>query len=98
MPGGPLGGYGDHRHVQSAADDAGDLAEWHSLVADRVVAGARHSLLDRQPVEPSGVEPMDGRPAVEPIAHVRRHALLTRDLDQARNEAVVAVTVDRRWQ
>jgi hypothetical protein len=39
----------------------------------------------------SGVEPAHRGPAVEPVAHIRRDTLLTRETDEGWNETVVAV-------
>src|SRR5580693_5778655 len=52
--------------------------------------------LEREPVDARGVEPMHGRPAIEPLADIGRHALLARDSDEDRNEAMIAMSVDRR--
>src|SRR5882762_8807529 len=94
MVGCPLWGLGNHLHVQSPADYAGDFSNWHALIADRVIFGSSGTLLNRQPEEMGGVESMHRGPAVEPVTHIRRNALLPRDADDCRNEAVVAVTVD----
>src|SRR5580692_149624 len=42
-----------------------------------------------------GVEPMHSRPAVEPVAHIRRNTLLPCDADKSWNEAVITLAVDR---
>src|ERR1700752_554008 len=58
------------------------------------------TLLQHEPVEMSRIEPVHRGPAVEPVAHKRRNALLTRETNEARNEAVITVAMDRgmiRW-
>ena len=54
------------------------------------------SPLEREPIDAGGVEPVHGRPAIEPIADIGGHALLAREPDEARDEAVIAVAMDRR--
>ena len=51
--------------------------------------------LQRKPIDAGGVEPVHGRPAVKPIADIGGHALLARELDEPRNEAVFASAMDR---
>src|SRR5437763_1184505 len=92
-----LGSLADDRHVQPAADDACDLVEWHSLVGDRVIPGSRRTLLQGESVDTGGIEPVDGRPAVEPIPHIGRDALFPRKTDEVRNEAVITVSMNR-WR
>ncbi len=70
-----------------------DIAERHALVGDRVIPGSRRALLDRQPVETGRIEPVHRGPAIQPVTHIRRNTLLTRDLDEARNEGVIAVAM-----
>ena len=91
MAGRLLRGLGDDRHVQAAADDLGDLSERHALVGDRVIPGPRRALLQRQPEETGRIEPVHRGPAVEPVAHVRRNALLP-----ARCRSASARSRDRR--
>jgi hypothetical protein len=43
------------------------------------------------------IEPVHCGPAVAPVTHIRRHALLTRDADEAWNDAVITVAMDR-WR
>ena len=51
-----------------------------------MVAGARYLLLQRQPVKARDIEDMRRRPAVQPVPHIGRDALLTRHLDQWRDQ------------
>jgi hypothetical protein len=46
----------------------------------------------------SSVQPVHRGPAVEPVTLIRRNALRTRDADESRHEAVVAVAMYRRRQ
>jgi hypothetical protein len=64
------------------------------LFVGPVIVGSCGALLRSQPVEMSSIEPVHAGPAIEPVAYIRGHALLARDVDESRNEAVVAVTVD----
>src|SRR5205807_6441295 len=50
---------------------------------------------EHEPVEMGSIEPVHRGPAVEPVTHIRRNALFTRDLDETRNEAVITVAMDR---
>ena len=87
-------GFGDDRHVEAVADDLCNVSEWHPLFGDPVIPGIGGAVFKREPVEMSRIEPMYRRPTVEPVAHIGRNALLTRDGDKDRNEAVIAVAVD----
>ena len=93
-----LAGDGGHRQVQVPADDRGDVAERHALVADRVQARACGRGLQGQPEQARGIEPVHGGPAVGPVAHVGGQALRAGDADQGRDEAVIALAVHRRRQ
>src|ERR1700756_4020295 len=92
-----LGGLAAERHVQAAADPVSDLPERHALFGDAVITGSRGTLLEHQPEEMGGVEPVHRGPAVESFAHIRRNTLLTGETDEKRNEAVITVAVDR-WR
>ena len=59
----------------------------HALVGDPVIPGAGGALLERQPVEAGGIEPVHGGPAVVPVAHIGREALLARDGDEDRERS-----------
>ena len=52
--------------------------------------------LQCEPIDAGGVEPVHGRPAVEPLADIGGHAFLAGELDRPWNEAVIAMAVDRR--
>ena len=93
-----LAGDRGHRQVQVLADDLGDVAERHALVADRVQPGARGRGLQGQPEQARGIEPVHRGPAVGPVAHVGGQALGAGDADQGRDEAVIALAVHRRRQ
>src|SRR5882724_120756 len=87
----------DDGQVQAAADDLGYLAEGNALFSDPVVARACGAFFEHQPVETGGVEPVDGRPEVQPLADVGRDALLAGKADEDGNEAMIAVAMDR-WR
>jgi hypothetical protein len=80
------------------ADRLGDGADRHALVRDPVQYRSRRSLLQRQAEEVRGIEPVNGGPAVGPIADVAGDALLAGDADQGRDEAVISVAVIRRGE
>src|SRR6516225_2901190 len=46
----------DDGDVQASTDYFGDFSKWHSLVADRVIAGSTRPLLKRQPIERRSIE------------------------------------------
>ncbi len=94
-----LGSLADDRHVQAAADDFRNFAEWQACLRDGVIPGTcSGTLLERQPVKVSGIEPVHRGPAIAPVAHIGRDALFAGDCDEDRNEAVIAVPVDRQWK
>jgi hypothetical protein len=80
---GLFGGDAHHGQVQVAADDGRDVTERHSLVGDAVQPGARGCGLDRKPVQARGVQGVDARPPVGPVADVSRDAFVAGDVDQA---------------
>jgi hypothetical protein len=86
----------DHRNVQAASDRTGDILESDRLVGNPVIASARGAFLEREPKQNCGIEPMHGGPAIETLAHIGGHRFFACNADQRWNEAVVAVTVDRR--
>src|SRR6266550_4802032 len=63
-----LAGDADHRQVQMATDDTGDITEWHTLIADPVQPRPGRGGFQRQPEQAGRVEPMHGRPAVRSVA------------------------------
>ena len=50
-----------------------------------------------RPVKTDSIEPVHRGPAIEPVADIHRNALLTPEIDEARNKAVIAVAMDR-WR
>ena len=50
--------YRNDRQVELAPNDAGDFAKRYTFVADCVVAHSRRTLLNREPKETRGVEPV----------------------------------------
>src|SRR3984885_15742850 len=77
------------------ADYLGDLARRHALVGDGVEHRAAGTLLQRQAVQSGGIQPVARGPAIGPLADVAGHALAPGDLDQERDEPVIALAVDR---
>src|SRR5271170_3304831 len=89
-----FGGLCDDGNAQTAADYFGDRFERHALLSkgmEGMEVAALRGALKREPINASGVEAVHGRPAVEPIADIGGHAPLARELDEPRNEAVIAV-------
>ena len=70
------------------------ISRRHAFLGDAVIACARVALFEREPVEVRRVEPVHPWPAVEPVADISRHAFFTRDGDETRHEAVIAIAVD----
>src|SRR4029077_786538 len=83
------------RHVQAAADHAGDLAERHALFRDPVIPGSRSALLERQPEQIGRIEPVHRGPAVASIAYIRGNALVAGEIDEQRHEPVITLAMDR---
>ena len=90
-----LRGLGDGRHIHAAADHASDVSKRNAFVADAVIADSCRTILQHEPVQTSRIEPVHRGPAVEPLTYVSRCSLLTRDADECRNEAVIAVAMHR---
>jgi hypothetical protein len=86
----------DDWDVQAAADYLCHHFERHALFGDGMERATGGSPLQREPIDAGRVEPVHGRPAVEPVADIGRYALLARELDEPRNEAVIAMAMDRR--
>src|SRR5882672_8002417 len=86
----------DDRHAQPSTDDVRDPPGGHALVSNRVKPGSRRTVLERQPEEMGGIEPVHRRPSVAPLAQVGRDALLVRDANEGRYEAMIALTMDRQ--
>ena len=67
------------------------------LLGGGMVSAASGILFKHEAEEMSGVEPVHRSPTVEAVADIRRYALLARETDQQRDEAVVAIAV-YRWR
>ena len=67
-------------------------------VRDGVIASSGFSFLKHQPVQASSIEPMNRRPAIESITHIRRNAIFTGDGDKPRNKSMIAVAMHRGRQ
>lgn len=93
MSAGFVGRLAHDRHVQTAADHGSYFAEGNAFVADSMILGACFAFLKREPIETSGIEPVDCRPAIRSITYVSGDALFASDADEAWNETVVPVTV-----
>src|SRR5271169_3963655 len=90
------GRLGDDRQLQPPADDLGNVSNRHTLLRDRMIAGSRTSLLERQPVKAGSVEPMHRGPAVAPVADERGDTLLASYGDHVADEALPVSVVDLR--
>src|SRR5271156_4241497 len=86
----------DHGHLQASADYSSDLPHRDSLLSDRVVPAANFVLLQRKPIEMGNIENMRRRPAIEPLADIRRGAFFTGNLDRVGDEALLHGVVDLR--
>src|SRR5258707_2238130 len=78
----------DDRHNQVAADHASDVSEPHALFGHPLIPGSFGTPFKHEPIEMSSIKPVHRGPAIEPITHIRRNALLTHETDEKRNEAV----------
>src|SRR5262249_56407042 len=76
-----LARFRDDRHLQASTDDVRDVSRRHALVRNPVKRGSCGTFLERQSEEMRGIEPVYSRPAVEPLADIRRNALRARDAD-----------------
>jgi hypothetical protein len=76
------------------ADDLSDLSSRYALIRHAVIAGSRGTLLKHEPIKMSSIDPMYGRPAVEPVADIRRNSFFARNVDETRHEAVIAFAMD----
>ena len=86
----------DGRDAEVPPDRSRDLEHRDALLGDAVQRRAGRRRPQREPEEARRVEPVDGGPAIGPAADVGRDAVGAGDVDQLRDEAVVALTVDRR--
>jgi len=89
-----LGRLGRNRNIQTAADDIRDASKRNSLFSDPVMPDSRGTLLKGKFKKMGGIEPVNRRPAVERVPHLRRNACPPRDADEGRDEAVIAVAMD----
>jgi hypothetical protein len=87
---------GHDRYIQAAADNFSDIPAWHSLFGHRMIPGAFFVLLQRQPVEPSGVQPVHRGPAVESFTDIRRNTLLASQCNQVGDETLLEWVVNLR--
>src|SRR5260370_33739435 len=97
MVGCRLGRLCNHGHLEASADYLRNLSNRSTFVGDSMKGSCRGSLLKNEPVEVSSIEPVHCGPAVKPVAHIRRDALFTRDADESRHKAVIAISMDR-WR
>jgi hypothetical protein len=97
VPGRLFGRLRDDRNVQTAAEHLGDRLERHALFGNGMEVALR-AALEREPLDAGGVEAVHGRPAILSLANIGRHALLARDSDKDRHEAVIAVSMHRRGE
>jgi hypothetical protein len=74
-----------------------DVSERNTLIGYAVISTTGGTFFKRQPVETSGIQPVHSGPVIEPIPHVRRNALFTRNGKEVRNEAVITVSM-HRWR
>ena len=91
-----LGRFGHDGHAEPAADHLRNRLERHAFLGDRVIVVCGCALLEREPVDARGVKRCAAGPAVAAIADIGRHAFLAREVDQDRNEAVVALAMGGR--
>src|SRR5580658_2371202 len=91
-----LARFADNRYVQATADCLSDLSSRYALVGDAVIRGTSNTFLKHKPVKVSRIEPMHRWPAIKPVPYECRNSFFTRDADQTRHKAVVAIAVDRR--
>src|SRR5215471_10985529 len=84
-------------HVQAFANNVGDLLRRDALIAHAVIARPSRTLLKHKSVKMCGIEPMHCGPSVKPVADICRTALFPCNVDESRNEAVIAFAVDR-WR
>src|SRR6185369_3915649 len=86
----------DDGHVQTAADDVGDLPKGYAFFGHAVITGPCSPFFQSEPEQMGSIEPVHCGPAVEPLADVCGSSFLTRHIDENRYKAVVAIAVNRR--
>ena len=94
MSGGLFRRDGDYRYAKSSTDGFSDVACGHSLFGDCVIPAPASAILERQPVQTGSIEEVGRGPAIEPIADVRRNALLAGETDRVSNKALLHGVVD----
>src|ERR1700744_5748402 len=62
--------FGNHRHVEPAADHFSNLARRHALVGSSVIADACCAFFYGEPVEFGCIQPMHGRPAITTVINI----------------------------
>src|SRR5258708_11068088 len=92
-----FGRFAYNRNVQLFSNDFRNISERNSLFSNPVIPGSRGTLLNREPVEMTGIEAVHGGPTIEPCAYIRRNALFTCDVDEHWDEAVIAGPLDVGW-
>lgn len=91
MSAGLFGRHRRDRHSQASADRLRDLPNRHALFGDRVAARPGKPLLEDEPVQAGGIDPVHRRPAIEPVTDVGGHPLLPSDSDRAGGEAFLVL-------
>jgi hypothetical protein len=76
-----------------SADDLSDLSSRNALICDGMITARSGTLLQYEPVETSGIEPVHRWPAIEPVLYVRGNPLCSCNADKVWHEAVVAFPV-----
>src|SRR5258708_22212562 len=69
---------GNHRHLETLADDFSDVANRDAFFGDRVVPRAGLALLQSEPVEARDIGPVCRRPAIASIVRIGRNTLFAR--------------------
>jgi hypothetical protein len=64
-------GLADDGNIEVFADYFGNITEWYAFIGNSMVSRSSGTFLERQPVESSYVDTVNGRPPVEPITNVR---------------------------
>lgn len=88
-----LPGLGDDWKVQAPADYLGDISNRHTFVSDAVICDSGGTLLKHKPIKVVCIESVHCGPSVRPVFDICRNALFTGDVDESRNEAVIAIAV-----
>src|SRR5260370_36107976 len=97
MGGCRLGRLCNHGQLAAPDDYLSHLSNRSTFAGDSMKGSCRGSLLKNELVEVRSLEPVHCGPAVKPVAHIRRDALFTRDADESRHKAVIAISMDR-WR